>query len=265
MTILNTLPNADLNGRGYIRDMIDKYESLSNDNNLVTMNNEATRYCSGVEPSCIDHITTNCPDKLFNINTIKSIFSDHCYLVGNYKNKNMSYKPKKIKIRNHRALTKAKLENAIFFNENLNTIFSHQDPDTIALTLQVELNSIINSIAPKKFINFKKNHAPFLNQEIKNDIKNNHLLLTKAIESKNQEDWRNFRNSKINTNKKIESAKKKYLNEKLANAKHGWKLLNQFQGKVKSHPPSKLIYKDKIYSSPKDLSEILNNHYINKI
>ena len=66
----------------------------------------------------------------------------------------MSYKPKKIKIRNHRALSKTKLENAIFFNENLNSIFSHQDPDVIAFTLQVELNSIINSIVPKKIINF---------------------------------------------------------------------------------------------------------------
>ena len=111
---LNTLPNADFTGRGHIRDMIDHYESFLNDNNLVTMNEEATRYCSGTEPSCIDHITTNCPDKLFNINTVKSIFSDHCCLVGNFKNKNMSYKPKKIKIRNHRALSKIKLENAIF-------------------------------------------------------------------------------------------------------------------------------------------------------
>ena len=51
----------------------------------------------------------------------------------------------------------------------------------------------------------------------------------------------------------------------MGHTKDGWKLINQFQGKVKSHPPSKLIYKNKIYSSPKELSEILNNHYINKI
>ena len=151
---LNTLPNADFTGRGHIRDMIDHYESFLNDHNLVTMNEEATRFCSGTEPSCIDHITTNCPDKLFNINTVKSIFSDHCGLVGNFKNKNMSYKPKRIKIRNHRALSKIKLENAIIFNENLNSIFNQNDPDIIAHTLQIELNTIINSIAPKKFINF---------------------------------------------------------------------------------------------------------------
>ena len=34
---------------------------------------------------------------------------------------------------------------------------------------------------------------------------------------------------------------------------------------MKSHPPSKLIYKNKIFSSPKELTEILNDHYINKI
>ena len=84
------------------------------------------------------------------------LFLISCCLVGNFKNKNMSYKPKRIKIRNHRALSKTKLENAIIFNENLNSIFSHYDPDIIAHTLQIELNTIINSIAPNNFINFKK-------------------------------------------------------------------------------------------------------------
>ena len=106
---LNSLPSADFVGRGYLKDMIDHYESFLNSNNLVTMNKEATRFCSGVEPSCIDHVTTNCPDKIYNINTVKSIFSDHCCIVFNYKNKQLVYKPKKIKVRNHRALSKKKI------------------------------------------------------------------------------------------------------------------------------------------------------------
>ena len=88
---LNTLPNADFFNRGYLIGMIDRYTSFMNDNNLVFMNFEATRFLKGVEPSCLDHIATNCPDKLYNINTVKSFFSDHCCLVANYKNKKIIY------------------------------------------------------------------------------------------------------------------------------------------------------------------------------
>ena len=91
----------------------------------------------------------------------------------------------------------------------------------IAFTLQVELDAIINTIAPKKWINFKKNYAPFLNEEIKNHIQSNHNLLTKAIKSKKQEDWRQFRHDRQITNKKIETAKTEYLKGKLGQSKEG--------------------------------------------
>ena len=84
---INTLPNADFSNRAYLSDMKEIFENFLNDNNIAMLNYEPTRFLSGVDPSCIDHITTNCPDKFFNTNTIKSKISDHCLLVTNYKNK----------------------------------------------------------------------------------------------------------------------------------------------------------------------------------
>ena len=95
--------------------MKEKFYNFLNDNNIAILNDEPTRFFSGVDPSCIDHITTNCPEKFYNTNTIKNNISDHCFLVTNYKNKKITYKPKKLKIRNFKSLTKLKLENAIFF------------------------------------------------------------------------------------------------------------------------------------------------------
>ena len=93
---INTLFNADLSNRTHILDMKESFENFSNDNNIAFLNDEPTRFISGCDPSCIDHLTTNCPDKFFNTNTVKTNISDHCCLVSNYKNKKIKYHPKKI-------------------------------------------------------------------------------------------------------------------------------------------------------------------------
>ena len=41
-----------------------------------------------------------------------------------------------------------------FFNQNLNTIFNYDDPDTIAEIFQQEMNNIIEYLAPQKTVNF---------------------------------------------------------------------------------------------------------------
>ena len=262
---INTLPYADYSNRMHIRDMKESLESFANDNNIAILNDEPTRFLSGVDPSCIDHITTNCPEKFYNTNTIKTTISDHCCLVTNYKNKKIKYQPKKIKIRNFKNLTKIKLENAIIHNQNLNTIFNYNEPDTIANIFQLEMNSIIDLIAPLKVVNFKKNYAPYLSDEIKTELKNINNLLTNAIKSKNQDDWRLYRHEKNTLNKKIDEAKTIFLKNKLGHPSKGWKVLNEFKGNSKAHPPSKLLHKNKLISSPKAIADIQNQFYVKKI
>ena len=63
---INTLPSEDFNNRVYLRDMKESFENFINDNNIAIHNEEPTSFFSGVDPSCIDHITTNCPE-IFSI------------------------------------------------------------------------------------------------------------------------------------------------------------------------------------------------------
>ena len=101
---INTLPNADFQNRVFLRDMKDNSNNFLNANNIAILNDEPTRFSNGVDPSCIDHLTSTCPEIFFNVNTIKTNISDHCCLVANYKNKNYTYKPKKIKLRNYNSI-----------------------------------------------------------------------------------------------------------------------------------------------------------------
>ena len=67
---INTLTNADFGNRAHIKDMKESFDNFINDNNIAVLNDEPTHFMSGVDPSCIDHITTNCPEKCFK--TIQS-------------------------------------------------------------------------------------------------------------------------------------------------------------------------------------------------
>ena len=127
------------------------------------------------------------------------------------------------------------------------------------------MNNIIDYLAPQKTVNLKKNYAPYLNQDLREEIKKNNLLLTKTISSKDKNDWRQYRHEKISLNKKIDEAKKVYLKDKLGNPHKGWKLLNEFKGNNKAHPLSKLIYKNKIISRPNEIANIQNQFYVKKI
>ena len=76
----------------------------------------------------------------------------------------------------------------------MNSIFLYTNPNIIANLIQVELNAIINFLAPSKIIQATKNYIPYYNDEIKSKIEVKKILLSKAIVSKCADDWREFRN-----------------------------------------------------------------------
>ena len=55
------------------------------DNNIIRLNSDNTRYVFGQKPSCIDHIYTNVPNKMTNMNTHNDMISDHKKLSVTYK------------------------------------------------------------------------------------------------------------------------------------------------------------------------------------
>ena len=100
-------------------------------------------------------IYSNCYNNIHNITTTITNVSDHCILSGIYKSKVPISRPKFRVIRNVKLITHSQLQ--LYIENNLfNTIFSENDPNKIANTLQQELNLIIDTIAPAKQLNLKK-------------------------------------------------------------------------------------------------------------
>ena len=74
---IDTSPNAG-SGHKFCSTKVEKeFNKYIEELDLTIMNNEYTRFRQDQDPSCIDHIITNCPKKMKNIATHTNSISDH--------------------------------------------------------------------------------------------------------------------------------------------------------------------------------------------
>ena len=92
----------------------------------------------------------------------------------------------------------------------------------------MELNSIYNALAPGKLTQYRTNYIPYYNSEIVEQIRVCNNLLTNAIKSHDQDNWREYRNKKSSVNKEIKQLKSKYLKSKLTEKNNNWKFLKNY-------------------------------------
>ena len=147
----------------------------------------------------------------------------------------------------------------------METIFQHQDPNFIANTLQLELNTIYNILAPEKIVQYKSNHVPYYSQDNYAKIDHCNELLTKAISSKDKSDWRNFRNTKNILDKEIKQLISNYISNRMTDTKNDWKFLQQHNKCIKSRPPDKLNINGNLITNPREIANIVNNFLFQKL
>ena len=145
---------------------------------MTQLNKQYTRITSHQKPSCLDKIYTNIPNKMTNIMTKDNIHSDHKYVTAIYHSKHQLYTPKFIEIRNKDKLTKHNIELLIDQSPYLDEIFTTNDTDFIAQTIQIELNTIYNTLVPSRIVQYKTNYIPYYTPEIKQNIEDGNKLLT---------------------------------------------------------------------------------------
>lgn len=262
---IDSNPNSSHNKSYNLKKIYDILQSLINKHDVTQHNNKMTRFATHQPPSCIDHIYSNCPNKISNVKTHSNATSDHSIITAQYTSKHQIYHPKFIKIRKHSLINKYNLTSYINSSDLLNSIFNYSDPEIITNIIQLELNTIINSIAPSKIIQYKKDYVPYHNNEIRNNLKESEQLLNKAIKNYDQNDWRNFRNYRNKLSKDIDNEKNKYIQNKFRDKDKQWQFLKQFNNNNKQQIPDNISHDNKQITSPKSIAKIANDFFIEKV
>ena len=104
--------NENYNNRYRIKAIKEKTAQFITEHNITTHNNEPTYFVNQTPTSCIDHIYSNCPQKLTHITTENNGLSDHATLMATYHTKAPINNPKIIFTRPKYLLT----EHILFAN-----------------------------------------------------------------------------------------------------------------------------------------------------
>ena len=129
------------------------------DCNLIIHNKNHT-FFKGENKSTIDHIYSNCPGNIDDINTITTGFSDHSMISCNYSTIVNNTWPKFAFKRDKSLSNKHNLEQFLDNNTYIDKLSKWEEPNLIAEILINELSMIVNSIAPKHKIQLSKKFFP---------------------------------------------------------------------------------------------------------
>ena len=187
--------------------------------------------------SCIDHIYSNCSYKITDFVTQDDILSDYYILTFKYTNKHLNIKPTYRLKRDVNLLNMDILTYYCDMNDKIDTVFDYDTPNDIADILIIELNTIIQTIAPSRLIQYKNRYNKWYNKDIETqaDIKNK--AHDKAKLTNDPDDWRDFRRQRNKYNDDIKTPKNNYYYNRLTvrdkNDKNDIKLKDNLTGDSK--------------------------------
>ena len=88
------------------------------------------------------------------------------------------------------------------------SILSMTDPDKIWSLYIEAMNAIVNTLAPTKVVQFRKDHGPYVKEDVRNQICEVDKQLEKSITTKDMEKWRLYCVMRYSVLKTIEMTKK---------------------------------------------------------
>ena len=217
----------------------------------------------------MDHILTNCKEKVSDSGVIDISLSDHQMIFFTRKSKKEKfYEHKNINVRSMKNYSVMKFINilrAIDFPDydnfdNMNTAYSD-------FKNKVEIS--IDKIAPFKKICIKSRTSEWFDLEILNGIKNRDKLFKKFKKTKSYNDHENYKKARNNIQRIIKNKKRNFIEHKLTEnigkPKELWKILRGIGAPSKNKSNSNIcLEKDNHISFDKKTNcEIFKNFFGN--
>ena len=227
-----------------------------------------THFWPGREPSGLDHIYTNHPEKLSQPLVVSNGGSDHDMLMCTRFTKQIISRPRIVSKRSYR-----NFDASLFINEVRNLpmwqVYSCEDPEKAVYILSYFLTSILDRLAPIKTYQVRKNYCPWLSDETKLLIHDRNLAHKKATDSKYAEDWNRYKLLRNRVNSRLRTEKHEWQQQKISylanSSSNTWKSVKKLLGWASGGPPSQLFDGNKMYNKPSQISSIMNNHFVNKV
>ena len=232
---------------------------------LVTV---ATRSCPGTADSCLDHLYSNRPDKLSDVRVLVNGASDHRMILVTRYAKSLKKNVRYIRKRCFKNFDEESFRSDIAAI-NWFDVYSATDVNVAVELLTSKLSEALDKHAPLKTIQVRSRYAPWISDHTKHLMKQRDLAQQSVALSQDADQWReykNVRNTATNSMRKDKTSWEKNQLDNLQNSPTDlWRNVKGWMGWKNSGPPTQLVYKGEMVTSPQGLADSMNAFFIGKV
>ena len=231
---------------------------------------------SGVlQRACLDHVTTNVPEKCNIPEVFTSGSSDHMPVMVTNFSREPKTQPKTIKKRNYKNFSASNFLNEVndhVQNGSFDRVSNINNIEEASALFSGIFGSILNKHAPLKVFQIRNNYVPWISEETKQMQAARDALKEEAIEencNEKHEAFKRLRNkitAKLEKDQ-IEHYKNKFYQENPSTAAL-WNNANDYLNTSKrsfSNTPNIISYNNKIHTKPRDIANAINDAFLNKV
>ena len=237
--------------------------------NFLQMIKKPTRFWTDSK-SLLDHIWTNCPEKLVNARNIDRAASDHNVISTKIRIRGC------VRSQNELLARDKKNFDVNNFKQEVNLInwtdFYQLDDLNLANDyFSTEISKILNRMAPIRKIQIRNRTTPWVTNHTKEIMKERDTIRNKASETNTKDDWSKYRKLRNLCSSEVKKDKNKFLENQFKNFEKENDLKSIYQqvkknsGWKNTGPPSAFRTEQGMERRPKFLADIQNDFYTEKI
>ena len=228
-----------------------------------------TRHRGSQEPACLDHIYVNNPQSIkYSVNKPYTSSDHNCvgaviktqrYILGNeefisrcWGSVNWNWGRYLVRYSSH------------FYK-----IFRHKDPNSILDAIEVELRTIMDTIAPEQLVKIKPGQQRWMTKHIKEQLEYRDKLKQVWHKSGLPADERKWKEVRTEVRFKVRRAKESQVEAELEvkDLKKRWKRINRITGgsDTNTGPPTELVHEGNTYIDPTNIANLLSEGFKGKV
>ena len=228
-----------------------------------------------LQRSCIDHVTTNVPEKCNTPEVFPAGCSDHLPVMVTKYSREPRSQPKTIKKRNYKNFKAEDFLNDVsehVANGSFDRILHNQDINEASAIFSGMFGTILNKHAPLKVFQVRNNYVPWISPETKKMIEVRDELQKEALEENCAVKYqaykrlRNKINSRLPTDE-INHYKTKFYQED-PSISTTWRNVNDYLNTSKksyNNTPSMIKHNGQTHTSPRDIANAINDTFLDKV
>ena len=218
--------------------------------------------------SCLDHLYSNKPEKLVDTVALYNGGSDHKMIYTVRYAKDINRKTRYMRKRQFKNFDVESFKSDIHAQKWLD-IYMSTDVDSAVAKLTNKVTTILDRYAPVRTIQVRKHYAPWLSDETKHLMQQRNRAQQTYLKSQDIDKAREYRNLRNQVTNMIRRDKREWetsrLDHLVNSSNNLWKNIKGILCFKSCGPPQQLFHEGKLVGSPKELVEVMNHYFIDKV